>query len=148
MVLTYSEKSDPPSSGPLIPRLGLELGRLLRYTIVALASLDTETSQLPDGYQAVDLGPEASFTKFPAHVAKGKYLFFLVRGKRGYSLLSNICPHSSGEVREQGSTFFCRDHGWRFEQTEGECINGPRARMISFTVTARDGHLFAELPPL
>ena len=93
----------------------------------------------------LDLGPVSSFTKFPTPISLGKYSFFLVLGKKGYSLLSTICPHQGGKVSDQGTGFLCRDHGWRFEYTQGECINGPNARMISFPVTEREGHFIAIL---
>lgn len=94
----------------------------------------------------MDLGPEASFTKFPVPVSVGDLSYFLVRNKQGYLLLSSICPHQWGEVVHWGSCFMCPDHGWRFELTEGECINGPNARLTATPVTVRAGHLFAELP--
>ena len=71
--------------------------------------------------------------------------FYLVRGRKGYLLLSMVCPHAGGPVSNEGSVFMCPDHGWRFEHTQGECINGPIARMFSFPVTVNDGHLFVRL---
>ncbi len=93
----------------------------------------------------MDLGPETAFTKFPAPVFLGDWSFFLVRNKEGYKLLSTVCPHQGGEVIDWRTTFMCPDHGWRFEQDAGECVNGPNARMMSFRVTVRDGHLFADI---
>jgi nitrite reductase/ring-hydroxylating ferredoxin subunit len=40
----------------------------------------------------------------------------------------------------------CPDHGWRFEQSEGVCVNGPRARMFGCPVTVEDGRLIVEAP--
>lgn len=94
----------------------------------------------------MDLGPEASFTKFPAPIFVGESSYYLVRGTGGYKLLSTYCPHSGGEVTLWGTFFYCPDHGWRFELTDGECINGPRARLDSIPVTLRDGRLYAEVP--
>ncbi len=93
----------------------------------------------------VDLGPAASFTKFPSPISLGRYSLFLIKGKKGYSLLSAICPHQGGQVSDQGNGFLCRDHGWRFEYTRGECVNGPNARMISFPVSVSGGRLIADL---
>lgn len=93
----------------------------------------------------MDLGPEASFTRFPVPISVGDLFYFLVRNKRGYLLLSSVCPHQGGEVVHWGSCFMCPDHGWRFELDEGECINGPNARLTAFAVTVRAGHLFAEI---
>ena len=71
--------------------------------------------------------------------------FYLVRGRKGYLLLSMVCPHAGGPVSNEGSVFMCPDHGWRFEHTQGECINGPIARMFSFPVSVSGGHLFVRL---
>ena len=49
-----------------------------------------------------------------------------------YQLLSTVCPHAMGEVVDFGNVFMCPDHGWRFEKSEGICINGPNSRMTSF----------------
>ena len=95
----------------------------------------------------VDIGLESSFTKFPAPVDIGKWSYFLARNKKGaYALLSNVCPHQMGEVLDWGGVFMCPDHGWRFELTEGVCINGPISRMIAFPVTVEDGRLVASVP--
>jgi nitrite reductase/ring-hydroxylating ferredoxin subunit len=94
----------------------------------------------------MDLGLEASFTKFPASIKLGGSSYFLVRNRKGYQLLSTICPHSWGEIVEWGSCFMCPNHGWRFDINDGECVNGPNARMDSAPVTVREGHLFVDGP--
>ena len=91
------------------------------------------------------MGPESSFSKLPAPVTVDGEKFYLVWGRKGYLLLSTVCPHAGGPVSNAGSVFMCPDHGWRFEQTQGECINGPIGRMFSFPVTVSDGHLFVRL---
>ena len=91
----------------------------------------------------MDLGPESAFTKFPVPIDLDGKSYYLVRGKKGYLLLSTICPHQGDRVSDQGSSFLCRNHGWRFEYTEGVCINGPRARMFSYPVTLQNGRLIA-----
>ena len=63
-----------------------------------------------------------------------------------YRLLSAICPHSWGKIIDWGTCFLCPDHAWRFEMSEGICINGPKAQMYASPVTARNGHLYAEVP--
>ena len=93
----------------------------------------------------MDLGPESAFTKFPAAISLEGQSYYLVHGKKGYLLLSAVCPHYGGPVVDWGSVFMCPDHGWRFEQSEGVCINGPNARMLSFPVTVREGRLIADL---
>ncbi len=95
----------------------------------------------------VDLGAKSDFTKLPAPVDVGDWTYFLVQSKQGvYQLLSNICPHQDGEVVDWGGVFMCPDHGWRFEYSEGVCVNGPIARMVGFPVSVANGRLIAELP--
>ena len=92
-----------------------------------------------------DLGPESSFTKFPVPISLGEKSYYLVSGKKGYLLLSTVCPHQGSVVSDEGKAFMCPNHGWRFEHTQGECINGPRSRMHSSPVTVQDGHLIVDL---
>ena len=95
----------------------------------------------------IDLGAEGSFEQLPSPISIGKDDFFLAKGKDGaYHLLSVICPHSWGRIVPWDNCFMCPDHGWRFELSEGICVNGPRSQMYSFPVKIRDGHLFAEVP--
>ena len=95
----------------------------------------------------VDLGPEAEFTKLPAAVDLGEWSYFLARARNGtYRLLSSVCPHQMGEVVNWDGVFMCPDHGWRFEYTEGVCINGPNARMTAFPVAVEAGRLIATVP--
>ena len=93
----------------------------------------------------VDLGLESSITKFPKQIYLDGEAYYLVSGRKGYLLLSRVCPHQGSVVSDEGKEFMCRDHGWRFEHTQGECVNGPRARMDSYPVTVEDGRLIAEL---
>lgn len=92
-----------------------------------------------------DLGPESSFAKFPKLISLGEEYYYLVSGKKGYLLLSTICPHQGSRVSDEGNSFMCPNHGWRFEHTQGECVNGPRSRMYSFPVTVQNGRLIADL---
>ncbi len=95
----------------------------------------------------VDIGAESSFTKLPAQVDIGDWSYFLAKNKKGvYQLLSTMCPHQMGEVVDWGNVFMCPDHGWRFEKTEGVCINGPNSRMTSFPVAIEAGRLIASVP--
>ncbi len=93
----------------------------------------------------VDLGLESSITKFPKQIYLDGEAYYLVSGKKGYLLLSRVCPHQGSVVSNEGKAFMCPNHGWRFEHTQGECINGPRSRMYSFPVTVQDGHLMVDL---
>ena len=94
-----------------------------------------------------DLGLESDFNKLPAPVTVGDWSYFLVRSRKGvYQLLSNVCPHQAEEVVDWTGVFMCPAHGWRFEYTEGVCVNGPNARLVGFAVAIQNGHLIAELP--
>ncbi len=107
---------------------------------------------MPDptaGIQEIDLGAEASFPEFPAPLTLQDQDYFLAKGKDGvYRLLSTRCPHQWGEIIEWNTCFMCPDHGWRFEMSEGICINGPNARMDAIPVTLRDGRFIAQLAPV
>jgi len=105
------------------------------------------TADHPIPPREVDLGLEASFSEFPAPLSIGRDEYFLSRGKDGaYHLLSAICPHRWGRILQWDTCFLCPDHGWRFEMGEGICVNGPRAQMYAFPVTARNGRLYAAVP--
>ena len=97
------------------------------------------------GNNRVELGLESSFTKFPVEMSIDHESFYLVYGRKGYLLLSRECPHSGGVVTDEGRVFSCPDHGWRFEHTQGECINGPFSRMFAYPVTVEEGRLVVEL---
>lgn len=104
-------------------------------------------SDPPRKITEIDIGPEESFEKLPAPVTIRLQDYFLARDDQGtYRLLSARCPHQWGVVMEWDNCFMCPDHGWRFELTEGICINGPNARMDFVPVIAREGHLIAQLP--
>ena len=94
-----------------------------------------------------DLGLESDYFKLPAPVTVRDWSYFLVRSRKGaYQLLSNVCPHQAEEVVDWTGVFMCPAHGWRFEYTEGVCVNGPNAKLVGFPVSVEDGHLIAELP--
>ena len=94
-----------------------------------------------------DLGAEESFDELPAPVTVDQDEYFLTRDKKGsYRLLSVICPHNWGKIVNWDNCFMCPDHGWRFERSEGVCINGPNTRMFSFDVIVKDGNIFAQIP--
>ena len=95
----------------------------------------------------IDLGAESAFANVPHPLTIDGDDFYLVKDKAGdYRLLSAICPHSWGHIVRWDNCFMCPDHGWRFELAEGICVNGPQARMYTFTVTVQDGQLIAHVP--
>ena len=95
----------------------------------------------------IDLGLESDFTKLPAPVTVRDWSYFLARSRKGvYQLLSNVCPHQAEEVVDWTGVFMCPAHGWRFEYTEGVCVNGPNAKLVGFPVNVENGRMIAELP--
>ena len=112
-----------------------------------MTTADSNPSVSQPAVQEVELGAESTFAELPYPLAIGQDDFFLVKDKGGaYHLLSGICPHSWGRIVRWDTCFMCPDHGWRFEMSEGICVNGPNARMYRFPVTARDGQLYAAIP--
>ena len=100
-------------------------------------------------YKEIELGSERSFTKLPCSISIDDDTYYLTQSKAGqYHLLSAICPHMWGNIVLWENCFFCPDHAWRFEFTEGICINGPRSRMENFDVAVREGILFAQIPDI
>jgi N-acyl-D-aspartate/D-glutamate deacylase/nitrite reductase/ring-hydroxylating ferredoxin subunit len=94
----------------------------------------------------VDIGAEAEFPNLPAPVEVGGADYFLIKTRDGYKLLSRVCPHQGGTVREIGPSFICRTHGYRYDKDGGKCLNAPELRMKSYVVNVKDGRLIALLP--
>jgi N-acyl-D-aspartate/D-glutamate deacylase/nitrite reductase/ring-hydroxylating ferredoxin subunit len=94
----------------------------------------------------VDIGAEAEFPNLPAPVEVGDASYFLIKTRDGYKLLSRVCPHQGGTVREIGPSFICRTHGYRYDKDGGKCLNAPELRMKSHVVNVKDGRLIALLP--
>jgi N-acyl-D-aspartate/D-glutamate deacylase/nitrite reductase/ring-hydroxylating ferredoxin subunit len=94
----------------------------------------------------VDIGAEAEFPNLPAPVEVADASYFLIKTRDGYKLLSRVCPHQGGTVREIGPSFICRTHGYRYDKDGGKCLNAPELRMKSYVVNVKDGRLIALLP--
>ena len=96
--------------------------------------------------EELELGSESDFPTLPSLVTIREQDYFLTKGNDGsYRLLSTRCPHRWGEIIEWDNCFMCPDHGWRFEKSEGICVNGPNSRMESAQVVAKDDRLFAQI---
>ena len=92
-------------------------------------------------------GPAANRCRDSHRTGYADPSYFLARSRKGvYQLLSNVCPHQAEEVVDWSGVFMCPAHGWRFEYTEGVCVNGPNAKMVGFPVSVENGRLIAELP--
>ena len=97
-------------------------------------------------FEEYELGSESEFAVLPSLVKVEDQDYFLTKGNDGsYRLLSTRCPHRWGEIIEWDNCFMCPDHGWRFEKSEGICVNGPNSRMESASVVIKGDRLFAQM---
>lgn len=96
----------------------------------------------------VDLGAVGDFPELPARVRlDGGEELWLAQSRDGqYRLLSMVCPHAYGRVVKWDKSFMCPDHGWRFEEGQGVCVNGPRAQLFYHRVAVSNGRLVAYIP--
>ena len=96
----------------------------------------------------VDLGSVGDFTELPARVRldSGEELWLAQSRDGQYRLLSMVCPHAYGRVVKWDKSFMCPDHGWRFEEGQGVCVNGPRAQLFYHRVAVTNGRLVAYIP--
>ena len=96
----------------------------------------------------IDLGAVADFPELPARVRldNGEELWLSKARDGKYRLLSMVCPHAYGRVVKWDKSFLCPDHGWRFEEGQGICVNGPRSQLFYHEVVVADGRLLAHIP--
>jgi CMP-N-acetylneuraminate monooxygenase len=104
----------------------------------------------------IDLGPTSQFGDIPARIELEGKIFFLIcdpvspapgSHNANYQLLSNICPHMSGQILDKGDCFECPNHGWQFDRRNGQGLTVPGQRMRRFRVEQRGQRLVAVLPP-
>ena len=108
--------------------------------------LDPENS-CQSTYKEIEIGPANSFKNLPCSVAIANEDYFLTQDDAGrHYLLSTVCPHMWGAIAIEDNCFISPDHGWKFNLTEGICINGPRSQMYSINVVNKRGLLFAQFP--
>jgi anthranilate 1,2-dioxygenase ferredoxin subunit len=96
----------------------------------------------------IDLGAVADFPELPARVRldNGEELWLSKARDGKYRLLSMVCPHAYGRVVKWDKSFLCPDHGWRFEEGQGICVNGPRSQLFYHEVVVANGRLLAHIP--
>ena len=97
--------------------------------------------------RSVDLGAVGDFPTLPARVRldNGEE-HWLAKDRDGqFRLLSMVCPHAFGRVVKWDKSFLCPDHGWRFEESQGICVNGPRAQLFYHQVAVTNGRLVAHI---
>jgi nitrite reductase/ring-hydroxylating ferredoxin subunit len=95
----------------------------------------------------VDLGSVGDFATLPARVRlENGEEHWLTKDRAGkYRLMSMVCPHAFGRVVKWDKSFMCPDHGWRFEESQGICVNGPRSQLFYHTVEVSNGRLVAHI---
>src|SRR5499427_5479175 len=125
-------------------RLKEEWDAGIRPTTVVARSVGSLIVQTRN--EKVDIGAASAFPTLPAPVEVGGASYFLIKTRDGYKLLSRVCPHQGGTVREIGPSFICRTHGYRYDKDGGKCLNAPELRMKSYVVNVKDGRLIALLP--
>ena len=116
-----------------------------RRTVVDPASVG-KTKNAPA--RKIDLGAVADFPELPARVRldNGEELWLSKARDGKYRLLSMVCPHAYGRVVKWDKSFLCPDHGWRFEEGQGICVNGPRSQLFYHEVVVANGRLLAHIP--
>lgn len=63
-------------------------------------------------------------------------------------IIENVCPHSSGNLAAGevcGTVVDCPLHHWKFDLTTGVCVDAPKARVVRYPVTVRDGRVWVNL---
>ncbi len=76
---------------------------------------------------------------------------YLVTFESGLPLVfSSVCPHAGGAVAFDGDEFRCANHGWRFDQSTGMCINAPSRSLSRIEAKIEGAELRvrrSDLPP-
>jgi CMP-N-acetylneuraminate monooxygenase len=94
----------------------------------------------------VRLGLVQDFGELPTPIVIDARTYFLTHDGAVYHLLSNVCPHQGGSVRNEANELVCPLHGWRFDRGTGRCLNAPSRSLSAMPVHVDDGVLFAEVP--
>ena len=94
----------------------------------------------------VDIGAVSAFPTLPGRVEIEGDGYFLIHTRDGYKLLSTVCPHQGGTVKDGGGHFVCHNHGYQYDKDGGKCLSAEGLRMKSYVVTVKDGRLFALVP--
>jgi nitrite reductase/ring-hydroxylating ferredoxin subunit len=141
---TKAERKAKMQDPEMRRRLKEEWDSGIRPTQVAQGSVGSLVVQTRN--VKTDIGAESDFPTLPAPVEIGSASYFLVKTQDGYKLLSRVCPHQGGTVRNVGPAFICRTHGYRYDKDGGKCLNDPGLQMKSFAVKVKDGRLIALVP--
>ena len=104
------------------------------------------TADANPSVREIELGVEASFTDLPYPVEMTGRLLPGEGQDRSVPPALGHLPPRLGTDRPMGQLLHVPRPRWRFELSEGICVNGPRAQMYRFEVTARDGLLYAAIP--
>jgi len=67
--------------------------------------------------------------------------------KGAFHALNNTCPHSQGPLGDgtlQGNIVSCPWHGWRFDVTDGSCLQNRNAQVRTYRTKVEDDSVFVE----
>ena len=72
----------------------------------------------------------------------------LFHRKDGLFAIDNICPHRGAPLHDgmlSDNEVSCPWHQWRFQLSDGVCLNIPKVRVASYPVEVRDGAIWIDL---
>lgn len=95
--------------------------------------------------QAVELGPVTDFADLPARVDVIDSAYFLTRHGGQWRLFSAVCPHTGGDIEDEGDVFRCPNHSWAFDRSTGLPVEIALRPMARYDVEERDGVLVAHV---
>jgi nitrite reductase/ring-hydroxylating ferredoxin subunit len=95
--------------------------------------------------RAVELGPVADFADLPARVDLIDSAYFLTRHGDEWRLFSSVCPHTGGDIEDEGDMFRCPNHSWAFDRSTGLPAEIALRPMARYDVEERDGVLVAHV---
>lgn len=80
-------------------------------------------------------------------LVKGRYVAVFKVGQTFYAM-DNRCQHAGASLGDGdliGSCIHCPWHGWRYDVTNGVCVNDPRHRLPTYPVKINGENLFIEI---
>lgn len=93
----------------------------------------------------VELGRSTDFDRLPARMELLDAAYFLTREGDEWRLLSAVCPHTGGDIEDDGDAFRCPNHSWAFDRRTGAPVSIALHPMSCYDVEDRDGVLVAQV---
>jgi nitrite reductase/ring-hydroxylating ferredoxin subunit len=93
----------------------------------------------------VELGRTTDFQRLPARVEIVGTVYFLTRDGDEWRLLSAVCPHTGGDIEDEGDAFRCPHHSWAFDRHTGAPVSIALHAMSRYDVEDRAGVLVAQV---